>query len=222
MRQDDRGITLVEIIISIAVSAIVIGAATLFIRNALKSYSYAAATVDLQIESQVLMEQFATWVMEGNYAERKTEAGTDKAVYVIYHFPRTAPEDLKIPNPNIEQSDLLGKSWMRVFWFDGDGKLYTYLQENAPAAPPAETDSNYTYDALAKKAKDDGSLFCKHVDGFEVGINGLDWDDWVAGGSKDLHTMTVELSLKSGIQEYKLTDEINIRNAAYEPIDTGS
>ena len=66
VRKDDRGITFVELIIAIAVSTIILGAATLFLGTAQKNYNGASAQLDLQSESQILMEQLGMWVMEGN------------------------------------------------------------------------------------------------------------------------------------------------------------
>ena len=53
---ENRGITLVELIIAIAMSSIIIGATTLLIRTAQKDYQYTSDTADIQTETQVLME----------------------------------------------------------------------------------------------------------------------------------------------------------------------
>ena len=63
---ENRGITLVELIIAIAMSSIIIGATTLLIRTAQKDYQYTSDTADIQTETQVLMEQVGKWIMEGN------------------------------------------------------------------------------------------------------------------------------------------------------------
>ena len=69
MPNDHRGITLVELIIAIAISTVILGAATLFLGMAHKNYNHASAQIDLQSESQILMEQIGMWVMEGNRVE---------------------------------------------------------------------------------------------------------------------------------------------------------
>ena len=66
MKKDNRGITLVELVVAISMAVIVMGAATLFIRSAVNGYRKASDTIDLQMESQVVMEQASTWIMEGN------------------------------------------------------------------------------------------------------------------------------------------------------------
>ena len=57
MRKDHSGITFVELIIAIAISTIIFGAAILFLGMAHKNYNHASAQIDLQSESQILMEQ---------------------------------------------------------------------------------------------------------------------------------------------------------------------
>lgn len=66
MRQDDRGFSLVELIIAMAIASIIMGAAIMFMNSAQRSYRTAESTINLQVESQILMEQLANWVMESN------------------------------------------------------------------------------------------------------------------------------------------------------------
>lgn len=193
MRQDDKGITLVEIIIAITVSTIVIGASIIFMRNAMKSYGVAADTIDIQIEAQVLMEQLATWVMEGNFVAEKDDSGND--VFIIYHISRKAPD-------GADQA-LMGKNWMRVFWCDGKGKLYMHKVEEdmAPKAPDARH-----FDYSGWTTEQTRSQLSDYVKGFTVEIDDEDSPSKV----------TVTLSMDAGTKEYEFTNEINIRNVAYE------
>lgn len=198
MRQDDRGITLVEIIIAIAASVIVISAATLFIRNALRSYGLATDAVDLQIEAQVLMEQLATWVMEGNYVLYEDSDGDEvNDVFIVYHIPRETLADS-------------GERWMRVFWCDESKKImYMYKQpKDEDFEDPTGSGSNLDLQDYAK-IKADGEnrhLFSNYVESFAVEIK---------NGSNGLpNKVIVTLVMKAGI-EYR--DEINIRNASYVP-----
>lgn len=114
MRQDNRGITLVELIIAMAISVIILGAATLFIGSAQRNLNTATSVIDLQMESQVLMEQIATWIMEGNGAK------VDGDVLVIYSIPRktntTLPSGVTLPTD----------SEKRIIWRKDD-KLYTMV-----------------------------------------------------------------------------------------------
>ena len=64
--KDKRGFTLVELIISMAILAIVGGAITLMMQSGSRSYSNTKAELDLQMESQTLMAQMSTMIMESN------------------------------------------------------------------------------------------------------------------------------------------------------------
>ena len=84
MRKDHSGITFVELIIAIAISTIIFGAAILFLGMAHKNYNHASAQIDLQSESQILMEQIGMWVMEGNRVEKLDPSVSGVEGIVIY------------------------------------------------------------------------------------------------------------------------------------------
>ena len=86
MPNDHRGITLVELIIAIAISTVILGAATLFLGMAHKNYNHASAQIDLQSESQILMEQIGMWVMEGNRVEELDPSVSGVRGIAIYNF----------------------------------------------------------------------------------------------------------------------------------------
>lgn len=200
MRQDDRGITLVEIIIAIAASTVVILAASIFIRNALQGYGLASDAIDLQIEAQVLMEQFATWAMEGNYALYEEYEEPDVDVLIIYNIPRKAPDS--------DIQDLLGERWMRVFWRDGR-RLYMYkLQDDNTFDDPMPKGSNLDISAIMYD-KENQHLLSNYVEDFKASV------EWDSSGLP--YKVTVTLSMRAGIQRYEFRDEINIRNASYVP-----
>ena len=84
MQKDHRGITLVELLIAIAISSIIVAAAAFFLMTAQKNYREASASIDLQSESQILMEQLGTWFMEGNRIKTEfTGGGISQNVLVI-------------------------------------------------------------------------------------------------------------------------------------------
>lgn len=120
MRRDQNGITFIELIIAIAISAIIMAAATMFLGAAHKNYNNASAQIDLQSESQILMEQFGMWVMEGNRVEALDESASGAKGIVIYQIPRTPsvenPDGAAAPDPVTK----------RVIWLSASGKkLYT-------------------------------------------------------------------------------------------------
>ena len=112
VRRDQNGITFIELIIAIAISAIIMAAATMFLGAAHKNYNNASAQIDLQSESQILMEQFGMWVMEGNRVEALDASASGAKGIVIYQIPRTP----SVENPVTK----------RVIWLSASGKkLYT-------------------------------------------------------------------------------------------------
>lgn len=121
MNRDQRGITFIELMIAIAISSIIMIAATMFLGAAHKNYNNASAQIDLQSESQILMEQIGMWVMEGNRVEAldPSTSGAQGGI-VIYRIPRKTsvekPNGVAAPEPASK----------RVIWLSASGKkLYT-------------------------------------------------------------------------------------------------
>ena len=127
MPNDHRGITLVELIIAIAISTVILGAATLFLGMAHKNYNHASAQIDLQSESQILMEQIGMWVMEGNRVEVIVSAEcvdlSDGATQIIFSLSgqqvkekRDQALDLIEPAGMEEQDDTEQMDKMSVYY----------------------------------------------------------------------------------------------------------
>lgn len=211
MRQDNRGITLVEMIIAIAACAIVISAASLFIRNALQGYRLASDAIDLQIEAQVLMEQLSSWVMEGNYVlyEEYGDPAGSQYYFIIYNIPRDISLTEEILNDwGVKESDLTGERWMRVFWCDKNNKLYMYKPKDGTFPKPTTEGSKLNIsEIMTDKAKEeDRHLISNYVDDFLVSIEPSDGPP---------NKVTITLQMRAGIQRYDFSYEINIRNAPY-------
>lgn len=63
---NNQGLTLIELVIAIAISTMILGAAFMFIMGAERAYHTAEYGIDLQMEGQILMEQVGNWVMESS------------------------------------------------------------------------------------------------------------------------------------------------------------
>ena len=122
---NNRGMTLIELMIAITMSFIIVTAATMFIGNAQKSYQNASESVNLQMDAQILMEQLGTWVMEGN------RITADASGLTIYDIPRKTATPLPSGVIYDEQAS------KRVIWI-ADGKLYMKIFTNI-ADPDADT-----------------------------------------------------------------------------------
>ena len=188
MKQDNRGMTLVELIIACAVAVIIMGAATYFIRSALNGYETASDTIDLQMESQVLMEQMSTWIMEGNWVKVIDEADGSKTL-VIYEIPRQV-DSSKLPiGVSINQ-----ESTKRMIGIE-DGKLYMKVVEHI-ADPYSDPDVGITTaDATLE------NCIGEYVTEFTPVVDASNQDK-----------VTVKLKLQSGTREYELEDMIKVRN----------
>ena len=132
MNRDQRGITFIELIIAIAISSIIMIAATMFLGAAHKNYNNASAQIDLQSESQILMEQIGMWIMEGNRVEELNPSTSGVQGIVIYQIPRKTSVD----NPNgAAAPEQAGK---RVIWLSAGGKKL-YTKTAAVADPEKDT-----------------------------------------------------------------------------------
>ena len=121
MRRAQKGIKFIELIIAIAICGIIMAAATMFLGAAHKNYNNASAQIDLQSESQILMEQIGMWVMEGNRVEAldPSTSGAQGGI-VIYRIPRKT----SVENPNGAAAPEPASK--RVIWLSASGKkLYT-------------------------------------------------------------------------------------------------
>lgn len=202
MKRDNRGLTLVELIIAVAIASIILLAITVFVRNAMRSYQTAQNAIDLQMESHVLMEQLGAWVMEGNRVEVVPQAtlGVDSDVLVIYQLPRTS--DLgRMPdgwtrdsNGNIvaASSPVPPTGSKRLVWVQ-DGGLYTTVDIVTDFDNDATT-------SIPTPITPEANCICLYMETFTP-----DWD-------ADRNTVTLEVLLKAGVQEYSLKNEFKVRN----------
>ena len=189
VQKDNRGITLIELIIAIAISTIIVGAATFLLSTAQKNYSSASSTVDLQSEAQILMEQMGTWIMEGNRVE--VNAAGDKLT--VYQIPR------KVTTARPTGAEALKTdASKRVFWLSNklNGKTMLYMKKfDGITNPDSDTTDISDSDAILD------NCIGEYVTGFTV-----------AKSTSDAK-VTITLGLKQGKQKYSITNDFKLRNA---------
>lgn len=195
IRQDNRGLTLVELIIAIAVTTIVMGAVTMFMYSAQKSYRIAKETIDLQIEAQILMEQLGNWVMECNRVEKTSAPEAVGDVLILYEIPQNNGRDINDWKPvgyTAESTD----ATKRVIWAR-DGRLY---MKKFTGIADADTDSTSSFDYAANATQENciGELVQQFI---------LVYDETDAP-----NRLSVQVILKKGNLTYELKDEFKIRN----------
>lgn len=118
--------------IAIAISSIIMVAATVFLGAAHKNYNNVSAQIDLQSESQILMEQIGMWVMEGNRVEALDPSTSGAQGIVIYRIPRKT----SVENPNGAAAPEPASK--RVIWLSASGKKL-YTKTAAVADPEKDT-----------------------------------------------------------------------------------
>ncbi len=146
MRHDNRGMSLVELILAMTMATIVMGAAMLFLRTALNTYTLADAHIDVQKEAQMNLEQIGTWIMEGNRVaagsittvsgdtvvtgHSVTDNTASEAILVLFNEPYSAKAGDYSAQILSGGTDADGLSLAdcdtdaKVFWLGADGKLY--------------------------------------------------------------------------------------------------
>lgn len=193
MQIDHRGITFVELIIAIAISTIIMGAATLFLGTAHKNYNNASAQIDLQSESQILMEQLGMWVMEGNRVKVIDDAyATRLVVYQIAdHIDSTdLPDGVSRPVQNTSK---------RIFWIPKGEKKKLYMKKFLNISDP-DTD---TTDVSASDEIDENCLG-DYVKEFTPIV--------ISDENKKNITVSISLKMEYLKQKYEIENEFKVRN----------
>ena len=191
VRKDDRGITFVELLIAIAISTIILCAATLFLGSAHKNYNHASAQLDLQSESQILMEQLGMWIMEGNRVKVVNDAyATQLVVYQVPHNvnQEDLPEDVSRPDKSASK---------RIFWIPkGSKKLYVKKFTGI-------VDVDKDISTVSSVDETTANCIGEYVTSFTPTV------------TKDNKTANVKISLKMEYlnQKYEIKNEYKVRNA---------
>ena len=211
---NNKGLTLVELVIAIGMSTIVIGAATLFLYNAERSYRISQYSVDLQMESQILMEQLSNWVMESN----RIEIGEAGKALILYRMP-TSKLVYATGEPVVDSS----MKYYRTIIYCRGGKLYAEFDEATdPTAYNTEIEAaGYAaYPCLEPTATlDPEDVIGEHVALLDLYVpSGVD--------PNNMNAVEIKLSLKEGnqntqTQSYIVSDVFSLRNSVYNiPTET--
>lgn len=88
--RDERGLTLVELVISMGMFSFVLLAIMLFMSSGAKSYGHAKSELTLQMESQTTINQITNFIYECNNAEVVTNPHGGDAL-ILYDMERGKP-----------------------------------------------------------------------------------------------------------------------------------
>ena len=113
--QQDKGFTLVELMIAIAIAAVIILAITTLMEWSSKGYQNAQEELDVQMETQMVVNMIGDRILEGNHAEFSNNTLT------IYSINET---DNTIKNKNVIWLDLSSNC---LYLFEGAGNASVTL-----------------------------------------------------------------------------------------------
>lgn len=186
MKRNNKGFTLIELIIAVAISVIVLGAASMMLGSAQKSYRIAEETINLQKESQILMERLAGFIMESNYVEIK---GANVLIL------KTVPRNKNKTATDLPTGYVVPKTKTVVIWQKGN-KLY-YKEDNTE-----DKDHEFVINTsfLDSWAIEDNCI-SEYIETFTP--------EYVTTKKQQVK---ISLLMKNGSQSYTLTDDIKIRN----------
>lgn len=185
----NKGITLVELIIAVAISSIILGAATLLVKTAQNDYRYTSETADMQSESQVIMEQLGKWIMEGNKIKVKDKENVGEFdELTIYYIPRTT--DTTLPEGVVQTTEKIKK---KIIWVK-DGKMYVKSFENITST----ASDTYTY---TETDETEDNCIGEHIKAFEA---------QTASGAPNV--VNIKMTLSHGTNKYEVENAVKVRN----------
>ncbi len=208
-KKEENGFTLVELIISMAIFSIVSIIIMMFLQTGSNSYQRAKNELDLQMESQMLINQIRDMAYSANYAEYDDSGATH--VLTLYHVtqdyhPEVTPGPMAAPGATTLPASVSKRitSAEVVVWDPVTKKLYYDKNEatgggsvTAPAVNVSDADWCTKH------------LFCNYMEEFTV-------DTDAATGKIPNNTIQLSLHMKARSREYKLKEGITVRNGWVE------
>ena len=216
--KENKGFSLVELLVAITISAIVAGGIGYLLTTSLRMYNKDTVDVTLQQELQVTLNQIVDYAMESET--------------IVADFDGTYPEYLALGTFQSESgSGILDKTKLdaQIIWKDGN-KLYikkTTIYDFCKSANPVDSDfRKIDKDKIvalipAEGTSKDANLLAQYVTSFEVtGIGGIveakDEAGNVTGAYENPLSIILELefekSVASADRNKKVTDTAFLRN----------
>lgn len=206
-KREDDGFTLVELIISMAIFSIVAIVIIMFMQNGANSYQRAKNELDLQMDSQMLINQIRDMAYSANYAEYDDSGSTHTlTLYQVtkdYTAAATAdPSGSATAAPASVSKRIT--SWEVIVWDPDTKKLY-YNKESvdATAVPKEEVASAPDVD-LSDEDWRNQHLFCNYMESFTVATD--------ESGEIPDNTIQLAIEMKARSRTYNLEEDITVRN----------
>ena len=227
-RLNAKGLTLVELIIAISMSTIVVAAAALFLYNSQNSYRNAQYAINMQTDTQLVMERLSDWIMECNYIRVETYGPNESQALVLYYGSRDKMDMKKA------EHDMIKTDTKRKMIFLKDDRLLLQTDENDSEYIAAHGDMDKE---ILKKAwhisdvikSDIGTgemywledLIVDNVDYFRItNADGSEIKDF--DPNNPLTKIRIELHMRKGhmkdLYEYTASDTFSLRNETVDKI----
>lgn len=218
MQRKEDGFTLVELIISMGVFSIVALVLVLFMQTGTNSYQRARNELNLQMESQMLINQIRDMTYSTNYVEYEPGTGSNPSYLRLYQIkedythtpapsgataaPTSTPDPAATPGATAAPSSASKQIvTCELICYDPDSKKLYYDRNEASGTADAAvpTVSLTDSDWCAKH------LFCSYVDSFDVDT------DPTSGKIPD-NTVNLHIKMKAQKQKYEIREGITVRN----------
>ncbi|MCR5202553.1 MAG: type II secretion system GspH family protein [Lachnospiraceae bacterium] len=179
MKNNNKGYTLVEMVIAVGMMVVISGAILVFLVNGTKSYKNTKSTVDLQLQTQTLMAQLETMAMQSQYITYDSSTNT----LVFYTPDRTVAKT----------SDYGTKaaSNIKVVQYDGTKKCLYFKEYDDP-------------DTTIPSIVSDENLMAEYVESFNANVSKIDTNGSVKIGV----TMKNKIAKFSDTQTFKIRNEV--------------
>lgn len=215
-RKEEDGFTLIELIISMAVFSVVAIAIALFMQTGTESYQHAKNELNLQMESQMLINQIRDMTYSANYAEYEAGASASDPSYLrLYQIkeiyapaPTGSATPAATPNPSASPGATAGPASgskkitsCEVICYDPATKKLYYDKNTATGGADA------TVPAVSLSNNDwcTQHLFCSYVESFSV-------DTDPATNKIPDNTVNLHIKMRAQKQKYEIKEGITIRN----------
>lgn len=185
---NNKGFTLVEMIVTIAIIAIVGGIITSLVINAQGNYNQGMAETDLQYEAQLLANQLQDLIIDATKG-------------ISYEYSGVAPGGNNASGLLYDESEIADGTTVSGKYLSIYGNTTSYLVEwNA-----AESKVYYTeYDVATLTPSSDRELMAEYVSGFSVDLSDVD--------TKGTVKFNLSFKKEASGREYSTSHKIKLRN----------
>jgi len=158
MKLDNKGFSMVELLLTTALFSIVALAVTFFLTTGLRTCNATQSYINRQMESQIIMNQLSNFTLEGNQVEFKSD-GANQATYHIYNIDKTTGETKKEVIISLESIE------HKLYYYE------LYSGDTAQCAT-AKSEIGYIENGAFKPTLTIGQLLGENVQSFDVDIQG--------------------------------------------------